>query len=116
MLQAWGRQSTSASVYLPDREKCRQISREEFERVKAQHWQAEECFRTVKQECHAQHFLVRQAQASQNHLFCVLRAYRMLTWMSQDKIIGFIYVPCSENSFCKRKESSFRTMRNSYYK
>ena len=79
------------AVYLPDREKCRLISREQFKEVKARHWQVEECFRTVKQECHAQHFFVRGAQAIQNHIFCVLRAFQKLTWMAQDKIIENVY-------------------------
>jgi len=79
------------AMYLPDRERCRQISREEFERVKAQHWHMEEFFRTVKQECHAQDFFVRDTQAIKTHIFCVLRAFQRLVWMSQDKIIENVY-------------------------
>ena len=79
------------AMYLPDRDGCRQISREIFKEVKAKHWQVEECFRTIKQGCHAQHFFVRQTQAIQNHLFCVLRAFQRLTWMSHDKIIVNVY-------------------------
>ncbi|MHA6249029.1 IS701 family transposase [Pontibacter sp. CAU 1760] len=79
------------AMYLPDEQPCRQISREQFKEVKARHWQVEECFRTIKQECHAQHFFVRQTQAIQNHLFCVLRAFQRLVWMSQDSIIENVY-------------------------
>jgi hypothetical protein len=79
------------ALYLPDRDECRQISRELFKEVKAKHWQVEECFRTIKQECHAQHFFVRQTQAIQNHIFCVLRAFQRLTWMSQDSIMENVY-------------------------
>ena len=75
------------AMYLPDREKCMQLSRELFEKVKAQHWHVEECFRTIKQECHAQHFFLRSTQGIRNHIFCVLRAFQRLTWMAQDKII-----------------------------
>lgn len=79
------------AMYLADQQLCRQISREVFEGVKAKHWHVEECFRTIKQECHAQHFFVRQTQAIQNHLYCVLRAFQRLTWMSQDRIIENVY-------------------------
>lgn len=79
------------AMYLPDQNECRQISRELFREVKARHWHVEECFRTIKQECHAQHFFVRQTQAIQNHLFCVLRAFQRLTWMSRDNIIENVY-------------------------
>ncbi len=79
------------AMYLPEGEKCREISREVFEQVKHQHWQVEEFFRTVKQECHAQDFLVRNTQAIKNHIFCVLRAFQRLVWMSQDKIIVNVY-------------------------
>ena len=79
------------AMYQPDRERCRQISREEFERVRAQHWHVEELFRTVKQECHAQDFFVRDTQAIKTHIFCVLRAFQRLVWMSQDKIIENVY-------------------------
>ncbi len=79
------------AMYLPDREKCAQISRKQFQQVKACHWNIEKCFRTVKQQCHAQDFFVRSTQAIINHLFCVLRAFQRLTWMSQDKIIENVY-------------------------
>lgn len=79
------------AMYLADQQQCRQISREVFQEVKAKHWQVEECFRTIKQECHAQHFFVRQTKAIQNHLYCVLRAFQRLTWMSQDRIIENVY-------------------------
>jgi len=79
------------AMYLPDQQKCSFISREQFKEVKAQHWHVEECFRTVKQECHAQDFFVRSTQAIQNHIFCVLRAFQRLTWMTQDKIIENVY-------------------------
>lgn len=79
------------AMYLPDSEKSRQLSRETFEEVKTQHWHVEECFRTIKQECHAQHFFVRSTQAIINHIFCVLRALQRLTWMAQDEIIDSVY-------------------------
>lgn len=79
------------AMYLQDQQQCRQISREIFKEVKAKHWHVEECFRSIKQECHAQHFFVRQTRAIQNHLFCVLRAFQRLTWMSQDSIIESVY-------------------------
>jgi len=79
------------AMYLPDREACREISREKFEQVKAQHWHVEEFFRTVKQQCHAQDFFVRNTRAIKSHLFCVLRAFQRLVWMSQDKIIENVY-------------------------
>jgi hypothetical protein len=79
------------ALYLPDKEKCRQISRENFEQLKAQHWHVEEFFRTVKQQCHAQDFFLRNTQAIKNHIFCVLRAFQRLVWMSQDKIIENVY-------------------------
>jgi hypothetical protein len=79
------------AMYLPDRQKCEQISRKQFQQVKAQHWHVEECFRTIKQECHAQDFFVRRTQAIQNHIFCVLRAFQRLTWMAQDKILENVY-------------------------
>jgi hypothetical protein len=67
------------AMYLPDAEECRQICREDFQRVKAQHWHVEEFFRTVKQQCQAQDFFVRNTQAIKNHIFCVLRAFQRLT-------------------------------------
>lgn len=79
------------AMYLPDQEQCRQISRKDFEQLKQQHWHVEEFFRTVKQECHAQDFFLRNTQAIKNHLFCVLRAFQRLVWMSQDKIIQNVY-------------------------
>ena len=74
-------------MYLPDEQQCRRISREQLQEVKARHWRVEECFRTVKQAC----FFVRGAQAIQNHIFCVLRAFQRLTWLSQGKIIENLY-------------------------
>jgi len=71
------------AMYLSDKEKGSQISRENFEQVKEQHWHVEEFFRTVKQECHAQDFFLRNTQAIKNHIFCVLRAFQRLVWMSQ---------------------------------
>ena len=79
------------AVYLPDQQECGRISRRQFEQVRAQHWHVEEQFRTVRQECHAQHFFVRDTRAIQNHIFCVLRAFQRLTWMAQDKIIENVY-------------------------
>lgn len=79
------------AMYLQDQQECRHISREIFKEVKAKHWHVEECFRSIKQECHAQHFFLRQTRAIQNHLFCVLRAFQRLTWMSQDSIIENVY-------------------------
>jgi hypothetical protein len=79
------------ALYLPDKEQCRQINQEQFQLVKACHWNIEKCFRTVKQACHAQHFFVRKTQAIKTHLFCVLRAFQRLTWMTQDKIIENVY-------------------------
>ena len=35
-------------MYLPDRQKCSQIKRKQFQEVKAQHWQIKKCFRTIK--------------------------------------------------------------------
>jgi hypothetical protein len=40
---------------------------------------------------HAKHFFVRGTQAIQNHIFCVLRVFQRLTWMTQDKIIENVY-------------------------
>ncbi len=79
------------ALYLPDKEQRRLITREQFQQVKACHWNIEKCFRTVKQACHAQHFFVRKTQAIKTHLFCVLRAFQRLTWMTQDKIIENVY-------------------------
>lgn len=79
------------ALYLPDKNKCSQISLKQFQELKTQHWNIEECFRTIKQECHAQHFFVRSTQAIQNHIFCVLRAFQRLTWMTQDKILENVY-------------------------
>jgi hypothetical protein len=81
------------AMYLPEGEECREISREVFKQVKQQHWQVEEFFRTVKQECHVQDFFVSNTQAIKNHIFCVLRAFQRLVWMSQDKIIRNVYAP-----------------------
>jgi hypothetical protein len=78
-------------MYLPDRNECRRISRKVFKEVKAQHGHVEECFRTIKQECHAQHFFVRQTQAIENYIFCVLRAFQRVTWTGQEKIIENVY-------------------------
>ncbi|MDB5261771.1 MAG: transposase family protein [Adhaeribacter sp.] len=80
-----------SAMYLPDQEKWEQLSRKQFQEVKAQHWHVKECFRTIKQECHAQDFYVRSFQAIQNHIFCVLRAFQRLTWMTQDKILENVY-------------------------
>jgi hypothetical protein len=79
------------AMYLPDQDRCRQIGRELFKQVKAQHWHVEELFRAVKQQCHAQDFFVRGTKAIENHLFCVLRAFQRLTWMVQDKILDNVY-------------------------
>lgn len=79
------------ALYLPDKEKCSQIIRENFELLKAQHWHVEEFFRTVKQQGHAQDFFLRNTQAIKNLIFCVLRAFQRLVWMSQDKIIENVY-------------------------
>jgi hypothetical protein len=51
----------------------------------------EECFPTLNQEVLAQHFFVRQTQAIENYIFCVLRAFQRLTWTGQDKIIDNVY-------------------------
>lgn len=79
------------ALYLPDQDRCRQIGRELFRQVKAQHWHVEELFRAVKQQCHAQDFFVRSTKAIENHLFCALRAFQRLTWMTQDKILENVY-------------------------
>ncbi len=79
------------AMYLPDRDKCGLITREQFHEVKARHWHVEECWRAVKQQCHAQDFFVRGTRAIKNHIFCVLRAFQRLTWMTQDKIIENLY-------------------------
>lgn len=78
-------------MYLPDKQNCQHIKKEGFKRVKTEHWHIEECFRTIKQQCHAQDFFFRSTQAIQNHIFCVLRAFQRLTWMANDKIIYNVY-------------------------
>lgn len=65
--------------------------RREGKQVKAQHWHIEKCFRTIKQQCHAQDFFLRSTQAIQNHIFCALRAFHCLTWMVNGKIIYNVY-------------------------
>lgn len=47
------------ALYMPDQQQCERTTRKQFQELKAQHWHVEECFRTIKQECHAQHFFVR---------------------------------------------------------
>jgi hypothetical protein len=79
------------AMYLPDKQQCNQISRNQCQEVKACHWNIEKCFRTIKQQCHAQEFFVRTTKAIHNHLFCVLRAFQRLTCMTQDKIIENVY-------------------------
>jgi hypothetical protein len=78
-------------MYLPDKQNCQHIRKEDFKQVKQQHWHIEECFRTIKQQCHAQNFFLRNTQGIQNHIFCVLRAFQRLTWMENDKIIYNVY-------------------------
>lgn len=79
------------ALYVSDKEQLWQINSELFQQVKTCHWNIEKCFRTVKQAGHASHFFVRKTQAIKTHLFCVLRAFQRLSWMTQDKIIENVY-------------------------
>jgi hypothetical protein len=66
-------------------------ARAEFEALRLRHWQVEAFFRCIKQCCQAEKFFVRNTTAIHTHLFCVMRAFQKLAFLTLNNLIDSMY-------------------------
>ena len=78
-------------LYLPNSEKLRDISRQEFITIHDTHWGIESYHRAIKQVCGICKFMVRSTQAIKTHIFCSLQAFVHLEKMRSTNSISNWY-------------------------
>ena len=78
-------------LYLPNEEKIKDITRNEFMTIHDTHWGIETFHRAIKQVCGICRFMVRDTQAIKTHIFCSLQAFVRLEFMRVEKIISNWY-------------------------
>ena len=78
-------------LYLPNSEKLRDISRQEFITIHDTHWGIESYHRAIKQVCGICKFMVRNTQAIKTHIFCSLQAFVRLEKMRSTNSISNWY-------------------------
>jgi hypothetical protein len=78
-------------LYLPDKEKIEDITRNEFITIHDTHWGIETFHRAIKQLCGICRFMVRDTHAIKTHMFCSLQAFIKLEFMRSEKIISNWY-------------------------
>ena len=78
-------------LYLPNSEKLRDISRQEFITIHDTHWGIESYHRAIKQVCGICKFMVRNTQAIKTHVFCSLQAFIRLEKMRSTNSISNWY-------------------------
>jgi hypothetical protein len=78
-------------LYIPDEEKIKEITRNEFITIHDTHWGIETFHRAIKQVCGICRFMVRDTYAIKTHIFCSLQAFIRLEFMRSEKIISNWY-------------------------
>lgn len=78
-------------LYLPNSEKLKDISRQEFITIHDTHWGIESYHRAIKQVCGICKFMVRNTQAIKTHVFCSLQAFVRLEKMRSTNSISNWY-------------------------
>lgn len=78
-------------LYLPNSEKLKDISRQEFITIHDTHWGIESYHRAIKQVCGICKFMVRNTQAVKTHVFCSLQAFVRLEKMRSTNSISNWY-------------------------
>ena len=78
-------------LYLPNEEKIKDITRNEFMTIHDTHWGIETFHRAIKQVCGICRFMVRDTHAIKTHIFCSLQAFVRLEFMRVEKIISNWY-------------------------
>lgn len=78
-------------LYLPNTEKLRDVSRQEFITVHDTHWGIEAFHRAIKQVCGICKFMVRKTRAIRTHIFCSLQAFVRLEKMRSTNTISNWY-------------------------
>jgi Transposase DDE domain len=66
------------AFYSHDPNRLQKYTRQQFRRLRAQHWGIERYHRCIKQNCCIEKFTVRKPQAVLNHIFCSLLAFCQL--------------------------------------
>ena len=78
-------------LYVPDEERIKDITRNEFITIHDTHWGIETFHRAIKQVCGICRFMVRDTLAIKTHIFCSLQAFVRLEFMRSEKIISNWY-------------------------
>lgn len=72
---------------IPDVKNIDGLTRSDFNRVHADHWNIECFHRAVKQVCNIERFYVRTKRAVTNHIFCAIEAFVRLEFLRAQKSI-----------------------------